>query len=106
MDEIILTNKKKGMQTLLLCIALEILAVVGLIFGGEMLDKTNNPILFIPSIIVFVLAWIPLAGLKVLKPQEALVLTLFGKYIGTLKGAGFYAVNPFCQAINPAAYTK
>jgi len=42
----------------------------------------------------------------VLKPQEALVLTLFGKYIGTLKGDGFYFVNPFCVAVNPAAKTK
>jgi regulator of protease activity HflC (stomatin/prohibitin superfamily) len=31
---------------------------------------------------------------------------LFGKYIGTLKGEGFYAVNPFCVAVNPAAKTK
>ena len=45
-------------------------------------------------------------GLKVLKPQEALVLTLFGKYIGTLKGDGFYFVNPFCVSVNPAAKTK
>lgn len=52
------------------------------------------------------MCWIPLLGLKVLKPQEALVLTLFGKYIGTLKGEGFYWVNPFCSAVNPAAYTK
>jgi regulator of protease activity HflC (stomatin/prohibitin superfamily) len=57
-------------------------------------------------LIIFLFAWIPLVGLKVLKPQEALVLTLFGKYIGTLKGEGFYAVNPFCQAINPASQTK
>ncbi|MBR2067160.1 MAG: SPFH domain-containing protein, partial [Solobacterium sp.] len=49
---------------------------------------------------------IPLLGLKVLKPQEALVLTLFGKYTGTLKGEGFYFVNPFSQAINPASHTK
>ncbi len=45
-------------------------------------------------------------GLKVIKPQEALVLTLFGEYIGTLKEPGFYYVNPFCTAINPAAKTK
>ena len=38
--------------------------------------------------------------------REALVLTLFGKYIGTLKGEGFYYVNPFCSAVNPAANTK
>lgn len=30
---------------------------------------------------------------------------MFGKYIGTLKGEGFYYVNPFCQAVNPAAQT-
>ncbi len=45
-------------------------------------------------------------GLKVLKPQEALVLTLFGNYVGTLKDDGFYWVNPFCTAVNPAAKTK
>ena len=45
-------------------------------------------------------------GLKVLKPQEALVLTLFGKYVGTIKDSGFYYVNPFCTAVNPAAKTK
>ena len=42
-------------------------------------------------------------GLKIIKPNEAMVLTLFGKYIGTLKGAGFYWVNPFCISVNPAA---
>lgn len=31
---------------------------------------------------------------------------MFGKYVGTLKDAGFYYVNPFCQAVNPAAKTK
>ena len=50
--------------------------------------------------------WFVILGLKVLKPQEALVLTLFGRYKGTLKGEGFYFVNPFCQAVNPAAGTK
>ena len=34
------------------------------------------------------------------------MLTLFGNYIGTLKGEGFYFVNPFCAAVNPAAKTK
>ncbi|MDX9888173.1 MAG: SPFH domain-containing protein [Anaerovoracaceae bacterium] len=42
-------------------------------------------------------------GLKILKPNEAYVLTLFGKYYGSLKGAGFYYVNPFCGATNPVA---
>lgn len=51
------------------------------------------------------LGWILFLGLKILKPQEALVLTLFGKYVGTLKGEGFYFVNPFVCAVNPAAKT-
>ena len=46
------------------------------------------------------------AGLKVVRPQEALVLTLFGKYYGSIKTDGFFFVNPFCQAVNPAAGTK
>jgi regulator of protease activity HflC (stomatin/prohibitin superfamily) len=54
----------------------------------------------------FCLGWFPLLGLRVLKPQEALVLTLFGKYVGTIKGEGFYWVNPFCSSVNPAANTK
>ena len=34
------------------------------------------------------------------------MLTLFGKYVGTLKGDGFYFVNPFCTSVNPAAKTR
>ena len=56
--------------------------------------------------ILLLVGWIPFLGLKVLKPQEALVLTLFGKYTGTLKGEGFYFVNPFSVSVNPAAKTK
>ena len=62
--------------------------------------------MFVISLIVLCLFWLPIPGLKVLKPQEALVLTLFGKYVGTIKDAGFYFVNPFCTAVNPAAKTK
>ena len=50
--------------------------------------------------------WIPLLGLRVLKPQEALVITLFGNYTGTLVGPGFFCVNPFSSSFNPAARTK
>ena len=58
------------------------------------------------SIAWLCLGWILALGLKILKPQEALVLTLFGKYVGTLKGEGFYYVNPFCSGVNPAAKTR
>ncbi len=102
MEEIILKNKKNGMLVLLACILVELLGVAGIILSAE------QEILWIliPAIVVVCVAWIPLCGLRILKPQEALVLTLFGKYVGTIKGEGFYAVNPFCSSINPAAKTK
>ena len=105
MKEIVLTGKKKGMAVLLGVIALYVLAILGVLaFCARPWGATVA--LLVLSIAVLALGWIPLCGLKVLKPQEALVLTLFGKYIGTLKGEGFYFVNPFCTAVNPAAKTK
>lgn len=77
-----------------------------MIFGATMMEGDGNPVLFIVSFVVVMIGWVPAMGLKILKPQEALVLTLFGKYVGTLKGEGFYFVNPFCSSVNPAAKTK
>ncbi len=110
MEEKLLSNRKNGMAVLLVGIVLYIAAIAGVIVGGILMDGGNCMGLAIPlfvlSLIVVCLGWIVFLGLKILKPQEALVLTLFGKYIGTLKGDGFYFVNPFCVAVNPAAKTK
>ena len=106
MKEKILTTRKLGLPVLLLTILLFVLSILGCVFGGLILDDGGSPALMIVSIVVLCLCWLPLPGLKVLKPQEALVLTLFGRYIGTLKGDGFYFVNPFCTAVNPAAKTR
>jgi len=111
MNEKILSTKKNGMAVLILSI-LAYLAAIGLvIFGGIMLDSGLAPVAIgvvclVVGIVWLCIGWLPWCGLKVLKPQEALVLTLFGKYIGTLKEDGFYFVNPFCTAVNPAAKTK
>lgn len=109
MQEKIYTNKKNGMIVLVSCIALLILSMVLTIVGGIRMEATADALAIIMlavGLLLMFTAWIPLIGLKVLKPQEALVLTLFGKYVGTLKGDGFYAVNPFCVAFNPASNTK
>ena len=58
------------------------------------------------SIGLVIYGGIHFSSLKVLRPQEALVLTLFGQYIGTLKEPGFYFVNPFSVGINPAVNTR
>lgn len=106
MEEKVLSGKKHGMLTLLFCVAVMLLAVAGVAYGAITAGEDEISPLLIVSVVVLCVAWIPLAGLRILKPQEALVLTLFGKYVGTLKGEGFYAVNPFCSSINPAANTK
>lgn len=106
MNEKVLSKRKNGMLVMLLTILLYCLAIVGVIFGGMALEKSGNPVLFIVSMAWICLGWILFLGLKVIGPQEALVLTLFGKYVGTLKEGGFYFVNPFCVAVNPAAKTK
>lgn len=97
---------------LLLGLLLYLAAIGAMIYGGITGLNENGPhsplgiALFVIGILYVFLGWILFCGLKVLQPQEALVLTLFGKYIGTLKEEGFYWVNPFCSALNPAAGTK
>ena len=106
MKEIQLKGRKNGMAVLLMLILLYAASIVGLVIGGMAMDEGKSPILFIVCLVYFLVGWVLFLGLKILKPQEALVLTLFGKYIGTLKGDGFYWVNPFCTAVNPAARTE
>lgn len=106
MKEIVLNKKKNGMAVLLITLLVMIASVVGIVFGALMVEESQNPILLVLSIIVLIICIFILPGLKILRPQEALVLTLFGKYKGTLKGDGFYFVNPFCTAFNPAAKTQ
>lgn len=102
MKEIVLNNKKNGMMVLLTTLVLYVVGIAGLIFG----IIHENWILVVPCGIWLALGWLLFCGLKTLKPQEALVLTLFGNYMGTLKNEGFYFVNPFSVGFNPAAKTK
>ena len=110
MEEKLLKSAKNGMAVLLAVILAYTAAIVAVVMGGIHIDRYSASAFSVTGLVigiaVLTLGWIPLLGLKVLKPQEALVLTLFGKYIGTLKENGFYYVNPFCVGVNPAAKTK
>ena len=109
MEEKILNTRKNGMAMLLLTL-LGYVASIALFIYSITLLNADRMLLGVPLLILSIAYWIAgiflFCGLKVLKPQEALVLTLFGDYIGTLKGQGFYWVNPFCTAVNPAAGTR
>lgn len=84
---------------LLLCAALGLMIYFAI--GMESKDADMAGLGFVISLIYLCLGWIPFLGLRIMKPNEAMVLTLFGKYIGTLKKEGFFFVNPFCSAVTP-----
>ncbi|MBU5307430.1 SPFH domain-containing protein [Clostridioides mangenotii] len=97
-------KSKNGMAVLLINIACMVVAVVGIIFmlsGDPNAFKIGIAILLF--LYLFVGAPIVFFGLKVVKPNEAIVLSLFGKYYGTIREDGFYFVNPFASAISPPA---
>ena len=106
MEEKILNLKQNGMMMLIVDILLWIVPVGLVIMAESMFGTVALVLSIVVMVICYIAAILILPGLKVLKPQEALVLTLFGKYVGTLKSEGFYFVNPFVTAVNPAAGTK
>ncbi len=84
---------------LLLSVLLFVFDVI--LFEGLAINGLTFGLLLALSIIVFVASCICFGGLRVINPNEALVLSLFGKYYGTVYDSGFYFVNPFATAIYP-----
>ncbi len=97
--------KAAGGMAVLLLNTVAMLAAIAVFVLGAILDEAGNGLgnilIIVGGLLAFIICPVIFFGLKVVKPNEALVLTLFGKYIGTLKGEGFYYVNPFCTAVNP-----
>lgn len=84
-------------------------SIVGIILGAVILGNNGGNalgiILLVVSILLFCVMCVLPAGLKVIHPNGAAVYTLFGKYYGTIKSAGFYYVNPFVVCYNPSAHS-
>ncbi len=76
MKEKVLNSRKNGMDMMLLLILLHLLAVTGLVVG----IAYGAVALIVLCVLILSFGWILFCGLKVLKPQEALVLTLFGTW--------------------------
>ena len=101
-DEIVL-RPKRGWGMLILCIALIVAGIALCIIGGQTGQDALLLVFVIAGIAVIIVGIFMMLGLKIVNPNEALVLTLFGKYHGSIKMEGFFWVNPFCSAFNPAA---
>lgn len=96
-----------GLLMLLVSIIVALIGIPGVVAAGMSMRDGGSGWLLSLSIVfcsvTVVAGIIMLCGLKVIHPNEALVLTLFGNYYGTLYEPGFHWVNPFCTAINPTA---
>lgn len=105
MEEKILHIRNNGFSMFLANLCLFSLSIVVLIVALSSFKSYYSLAAIIFSIIMIIVSLVLFAGFKIVKPQEAYVVTLFGNYIGTLKQPGYYWLNPFCSFVNPAANT-
>jgi hypothetical protein len=80
-----------GFLGLLVDIALGILAV-RILVEGILTDDPSLLFVFVPLTLLFFLMF---GGFFVVQPNEARVLVFFGRYVGTVRDAGFWWTNPF-----------
>ncbi len=88
-----------GWAVLFVTVLLMLGALALIIWGASMSTDEAPAAALIIGIVWLSIGWFPLLGLKIMRPNEALVLTLFGKYVGTLKKEGFFFVNPFSTPV-------
>lgn len=97
-------NPLNGFLMLFILIAGLLVSIVITIIGINMLAGSENMVgipIAIVGIALFIAMCIGFGGLRVVGPNEALVLTLFGSYYGTIMKSGFFFVNPFSAYNNP-----
>jgi len=80
-----------GIPTLIAVLTAMLACVWAFVYGAQ----TANIAILIAAILVFVVLLVSLAGFYMVEPNQAAVLTLFGKYVGTVKDQGLRFNNPF-----------
>jgi len=88
-EKLIRTASGYGMLFLLI-----VAIVVGVLMFILSIVGQNVPLIIL-GLVIMIAAFIMLAGLFVVNPNEGRVVQLFGKYIGTAKQPGLRWVNPF-----------
>jgi len=93
-DAVIRESRHQAVNGLLALIFILAAGGVGVFVIGRNAAQ-DLPMAAIPGFVLVILAAICLGGLFVVNPNEGRVLTLFGKYVGTVKTPGLWWVNPF-----------
>lgn len=100
-------NPISGGLMLILVLAMYAASVGLIVWGAVTVEMGKNNILggilVAGGVILLITALILTCGFHMLKPNEELVLTFFGKYYGTIKKDGYYFVNPFASEFNPTS---
>lgn len=97
-------NPLNGGGMLLLLLLELVLSIISFVLGCIFLSAENyilGGILLGVGIVAFLAFFFLIPGLHIVNPNEALVMTFFGQYYGTIKQQGFYYTHPFASAFNP-----
>jgi regulator of protease activity HflC (stomatin/prohibitin superfamily) len=81
------------------------LFVYGIILAYENVSLGSVVSIVLGALVAFIVVPFLFFGIRIIKPNEARVLTLFGKYVGTLRSDGIFWINPFARA-TAAATTR
>ena len=84
-----------GFLMLFVSLAMLILSLMGAVYGIIVLDEGGNGWTLVGSIVLLFISITCLCGFLLLEPNEARVITWFGKYAGTFTQTGYYWINPF-----------
>ena len=93
----------KGIGFLLLLVLVELVFIAVFVFGiillAEEVYAPGGVLLGLGIFFAYCVVPFLFCGFKIVKPNEARVITLFGRYIGTLRNDGIYYVNPFATSV-------
>ncbi|MFT3868002.1 MAG: SPFH domain-containing protein [Nibricoccus sp.] len=85
-------------------IFMSVVAAMLLIYAATQHRAGATPAIF--GILSIMAAIFVFAGLFTVQPNEAVVLTLFGRYVGTIRRAGFNWTNPFNRRLRVSVRSR
>lgn len=84
-----------GMAMLFLTVLVLVLCIYGFFWVGREFPRNERAVPILILILFLCIDALTMAGLFTVAPNQAVVLQLFGKYVGTAKNTGLQWANPF-----------